>query len=46
VAIRHVQGWEAQAQVDLRRPQEDRHVRAAQHGVQGSLISREKKKAR
>jgi hypothetical protein len=45
VAIRHVRGWEALVQVDLRRPREDRHVRAAQHGVQASLISRGKKKA-
>jgi len=46
VAIRHVQGWEALVQVDLRHQREGRHVRAGQHGVQASLISRGKKKAR
>ena len=46
VAIRRVRGWEALVQVDPRRPREDRHVRAGQHGVQASLISRGKKKAR
>jgi hypothetical protein len=46
VAIRHVRAWEALVQVDLRRQQEDQHVRADQHGVQASLISRGKKKAR
>jgi hypothetical protein len=45
-AIRHVQGWEALVQADLRRQREDRHVRAAQHGAQASLISRGKKKVR
>jgi hypothetical protein len=46
VAIRHAQGWEAWAQVDLRRRQEDRHVRAGQRAVQASRTFRGKKKAR